>query len=697
MKNNLSIPFALRNLSLRSKLLLSILIITGLSIVASGYFFYSRTQQAQRFLENELQKTVRQQSEQQLNSTVLAEAQAFDQSLLNVTAVITRLSAYQTSLYAQKSILSDGRYWNAADKLIQFPEGQFGNPKTDAAAVFIPNTISLTDDLLQEMNLNIYLDFTVPAVLRSSPDMVALYFISEQGVTLYYPNIELAKIAPPGFDPRTQSYYLAGLPQNNPDKKPVWGEPYQDTAGAGLIVTASIPVYDHMNNFKGVLGADMQLETITQKALNIQVGKTGFAFLIDRYAHLIAMPQAGYDLFNITPETVRPGETAKETLFDKVPGGFSDILLDMTNGKTGVTTLTIEDMPYYMAYATLPTTGYSLGLIVPTVELDEPFLFAQEKIVAETQATLRFSLLVALGVFLISAVASLVLGQSISGPLVRLTEVARQIQAGNFKVRASVETNDEIGTLANVFNNMTSQIQESFVELEQRVAERTRALQTSLEVSRRLSAATSPRQLAVDVVEHVQAAFGYYHAHIYFFDEQNENLVMAGGTGQAGAAMLAAGHSIPKGRGLVGRAAETNEPVLVSDVSQAIGWLPNPLLPDTKSEAAVPISVGNQVLGVLDVQQNIVNGLGENDIVLLQSLASQVAISLQNARAYEQSAMRAEMEAAVNYISQRIQRASTVEETLQTAIRELGQVLGATRVRARIGFESNPPDEARRN
>ncbi len=254
---------------------------------------------------------MRQQSEQQLNSTVLAEAQAFDQSLLNVTAVITRLSAYQTSLYAQKSILSDGRYWNAADKLIQFPEGQFGNPKTDAAAVFIPNTISLTDDLLQEMNLNIYLDFTVPAVLRSSPDMVALYFISEQGVTLYYPNIELAKIAPPGFDPRTQSYYLAGLPQNNPDKKPVWGEPYQDTAGAGLIVTASIPVYDHMNNFKGVLGADMQLETITQKALNIQVGKTGFAFLIDRYAHLIAMPQAGYDLFNITPETVRPVESSE--------------------------------------------------------------------------------------------------------------------------------------------------------------------------------------------------------------------------------------------------------------------------------------------------------------------------------------------------------------------------------------------------
>lgn len=684
MKNKLSMPFALRNISLRSKLLLSILIITGLSILVSGYFFYSRTQQAQEFLQSELQKTVREQSGQQLNNTVLAEAQAFDQSLANVTAVLTRLSTYQTSLYAQKSILADGKYWNAGEKLIQFPDGQVGNPSTDAASVFIPNTITLNDAMLEEMNLNIYLDFTAPGILKSSSDIVALYFISDQGFTLYYPNIELAKVAPPGFDPRTQPYYQAALPQSNPEKKAVWGEPYQDTAGTGLIVTGALPVYDNNGNFKGSLGADVQLDTITQKALKIQVGKTGFAFLIDSYAHPIAMPEAGYTLLNMAPEVVSPSETATQTLFGKVPGDLSKNLLEMTLGRTGVTTLTIQDTPYYMAYAPLPTTGYSLGLLVPTVELDEPLLLAQERIAAETQSTIRFSLLVALGIFVVAAVLSLVLGQSISGPLVRLTEIARQIEGGHYNVRAAIETNDEIGALANVFNSMTSQIQESFTGLEQRVAERTRALQTSLEVSRRLSAATSPRQLAADVVEQVQAAFGYYHAHIYFFDEQNENLVMAGGTGEAGAAMLASGHSIPKGRGLVGRAAETNEPVLVEDVTHSIGWLPNPLLPDTQSEAAVPIAVGNQVLGVLDVQQNVVNGLGENDLVLLQALASQVAISLQNARAYEQSRAQVELESLVNVIGQKIQRAASMEEVLQTAARELGTAIGATRVSASI-------------
>ena len=312
-------------------------------------------------------------------------------------------------------------------------------------------------------------------------------------------------------------------------------------------------------------------------------------------------------------------------------------------------------------------------------------------------ATLRAVTLSSILLVLV-AVFAWFLGNYITGPIERLTKASQAAASGDLGTRIEIPGRDEITILADSFTQMTSQLRNFIGSLEQRVVERTKALETSLEVSRRLSAATSPRQLAVDVVEQVQAAFGYYHAHIYFFDEQNENLVMVGGTGEAGAAMLASGHSIPKGRGLVGRAAETNEAVLVEDVTHSIGWLPNPLLPDTKSEAAVPIAVGSRVLGVLDVQQNIVNGLGQNDIVLLQSLASQVAISLQNARAYEQSRAQAELESKANLITQKIQRAATMEEVLQIAIREVGQALGASRVRARIGIDSTgPADEARQN
>lgn len=308
---------------------------------------------------------------------------------------------------------------------------------------------------------------------------------------------------------------------------------------------------------------------------------------------------------------------------------------------------------------------------------------------AQAQATVQqISIAVVVIVFIVLAIAVLLaftISRQLTSPIIALTTTAQTIAGGNFEAKAEVSSADEIGTLAQTFNVMTDRLGKAFED----VRRRSLAVQTSSEVSRRLSVATNIRQLATDVVEQVQSAFRYYHAHIYFFDDARENLVMAGGTGEAGATMLARGHKIPKGRGLVGRAANTNKPVLVADVTKAEGWLPNPLLPETRSEIAIPIAVGDAVLGVLDVQQNVINGLTDEDVELLQSLAGQVSISYQNARSFEESRAKAELESMVNTIGQRIQRAATVEEVLQTAIRELGSAVGAARVSARIGDKPN--------
>ena len=239
-------------------------------------------------------------------------------------------------------------------------------------------------------------------------------------------------------------------------------------------------------------------------------------------------------------------------------------------------------------------------------------------------------------------------------------------------------------------------------DLERKVQARTQALETSLTVSRQLTTILDQKELAAEVVNQVQTAFNYYHAQMYLFDASDQDLLLVSGTGEAGRIMLAREHKIRGGQGLVGQAAADKKVVLVPDTAAASNWLPNPLLPETKAEIAVPIILGEQVVGVLDVQHNVANGLTEDDTQLLESVAGQVAVALRNARLYSQVQEQASQEAIVNEIGQQIRSAANVEMVLQVAARELAKKLGTPRASieisrdaiARNGRQESLPDTA---
>lgn len=175
--------------------------------------------------------------------------------------------------------------------------------------------------------------------------------------------------------------------------------------------------------------------------------------------------------------------------------------------------------------------------------------------------------------------------------------------------------------------------------LEQRVADRTQALAAVAEISTVASTILETGTLLQQVVDLTKERFGLYHAHIYMLDDTGDTLILASGAGETGRQMVAEKRSIPLGReqSLVARAARERNGVTVNDVTAEPDFFPNPLLPDTHSELAVPMMVGEQVIGVFDVQSEVVGRFTDADIAVQTTLASQVASALQNARLYTQA------------------------------------------------------------
>jgi signal transduction histidine kinase len=173
-------------------------------------------------------------------------------------------------------------------------------------------------------------------------------------------------------------------------------------------------------------------------------------------------------------------------------------------------------------------------------------------------------------------------------------------------------------------------------ELDKRAAE----LTTVAEVATVTSTLLNPDELLQTVVNLTKSSFGLYHAHIYLLDQSGETLLLSNGAGEVGFQMVMQGWHIPFSaeKSPVIRAAKTRTGIIVNDVQAAPDYLPNPLLPNTRSELAVPLLVADRLLGVLDVQSENLNYFTEEDIRIYSTLASQIAVALQNARLYVEQA-----------------------------------------------------------
>ena len=189
--------------------------------------------------------------------------------------------------------------------------------------------------------------------------------------------------------------------------------------------------------------------------------------------------------------------------------------------------------------------------------------------------------------------------------------------------------------------------------LEQRVAERTKALQLATEISRVLSQITDLENLLHESVETIRARFDFYYVQIYLTDLSINSLTLKAGTGNVGQELARIGHRLLIGPGSInGAAAAEKQAVIVSDTATNPLFRPNAFLPRTRSEMAVPLIIGNQVVGVLDLQSAEPNALSAENLPAFEALAGQLAVAIENAKLLSEAAVaRAEVESFTRRIT----------------------------------------------
>jgi GAF domain-containing protein/HAMP domain-containing protein len=242
-------------------------------------------------------------------------------------------------------------------------------------------------------------------------------------------------------------------------------------------------------------------------------------------------------------------------------------------------------------------------------------------------------------------ILAIVIARSITKRLGKVTQAARAMEQGTYNenVTLTITGNDEIGAMAVAFNTMATQLIQSLANLEERVAQRTAELQESSaqlgkrakelesvsDISRSGASIQDLESLLPEVVSLISERFNFYHTGIFILNETRDTATLRAASSAGGQRLVDRQYSLKiDPSNLVGFAASRGLPKIARDISN------HPDLPRTKSEIALPIMVGAQTIGVLDVHSTHANAFGEQEIILLGTLSNQIAVSIQNALSF---------------------------------------------------------------
>ena len=444
-----------------------------------------------------------------------------------------------------------------------------------------------------------------------------------QAVLLDASGAEAAQASRVSLEPSTQFISeLQGTLRPGGQAKRYISPLYYDAVTDEPLIVLAIPV--NIWDFNGTLAAEVNLQFMWTLVDQLKVGQTGYVYIVDAQGNLVASRETARVLAG---ENVSQISEVNE--FVSNPAEASDITPEIES-YTG-----LLGKQVFGTYIPLGTPQWAVVTELPAAEANEPI-----------SQTIQSSLLTILVMGILAGLAGSIVARRLSIPLTNLTGTATRIANGELHLQAVGGGASEIAGLATAFNTMTSQLQGLIDNLENRVLERTQDLEKANEqTSRRAVQLQAITELGESIAQVqdlgelfpnaarlISERFGFYHVGIFLVDSDKEYAILQAANSEGGQQMLARGHRLKLGTGIVGFAARSGQPRIALDVGADAVFFDNPDLPNTRSEVALPMKSRGEIMGVLDVQSTEAEAFSREDLQVLGALANQVSIALENAR-----------------------------------------------------------------
>ncbi len=382
-------------------------------------------------------------------------------------------------------------------------------------------------------------------------------------------------------------------------------------------MTVATPIFNAADERLGVLAVHLNLEMMDCIVLErVSLGGVGEAYLVDQFNVFVSGSRFGPEDFPRGVHTV----------------GIDRAVQQKRDGSA-----------LYTNYAGVPVLGVYRWIeerqVALLVEIPQEYALAPARRLAGVLG------LVGLFFALLLGVATYWISRRIARPILDITDAATQVVSGDLAAQAPVTTEDEVGLLARTFNLMTQQLRQTIDSLEQQVKSRTQDLErratyleASSEVGRAAASILDAEQLIQQIVKLIREHFDLYYVGLFSVDEAGDWAMLRAGTGEAGKIMLARGHRLRVTEGsmigwsIVHSQARVAQEAKADEVREATTELP-----DTRSEAALPLRARGQVIGALTVQDDVPGAFDPATINVLQTMADQVAVALDNARLFAEA------------------------------------------------------------